>query len=132
MSDGGAPSDVSGNEPDGSGDERNSGGDSGGAPDTGDAMGPSVPGTVVVNPATTVGTIGPASAGLSYEKAHMTAGFFTGSNGPLIAMFNLLGPSVLRIGGNTVDQTTLGRMPTSKPSGRLLPRPFAPARPTRL
>jgi hypothetical protein len=97
----GAPADASGAEADGS--EPDSGGD--GGPDSSDAMGPLVPASIVINPATTAGTIGPAFAGLSYEKAHLAAGFFTGSNAPLIAMFDLLGPSVLRIGGNTVDQT---------------------------
>jgi hypothetical protein len=60
---------------------------------------------VTVNQAMTTGTIGPGFAGLSYEKDHLTDGFFTGSNAALIAIFDLLGPSVLRVGGNTVDET---------------------------
>jgi hypothetical protein len=43
---------------------------------------------------------------LSYEKSHLTDAFFTGSNAPLIALCKLLGPSVVRIGGNSVDATT--------------------------
>jgi hypothetical protein len=99
--------DATGGEASGSSDGANAGGDGAVGPEAGDATGPPlVPGSVVINPATTVGTIGPAFAGLSYEKAHLAAGFFSGSNSALIAMFSLLGPSVLRIGGNTVDQTT--------------------------
>ena len=74
--------------------------------DGGDATAPTAAASIVVDPSTTVGTIGPRFAGLSYEKAHLSQGFFTGSNAALISMFDLLGPSVLRIGGNTVDQTT--------------------------
>jgi hypothetical protein len=68
-----------------------------------------------VNPAMTVGRIAPGFVGLSYEKSHLTDGFFTGSNAPLIALCKLLGPSVLRIGGNSVDATTwdAGALPAS-------------------
>ncbi|MDP9002845.1 MAG: hypothetical protein M3O46_22375, partial [Myxococcota bacterium] len=69
--------------------------------------GPSVPGTVTVARATTAGRLGPGFAGFSYEKSHMTDGFFTASNAPLIAMYKLLGPGgVMRIGANDVDKTT--------------------------
>ncbi|MDP9034438.1 MAG: glycosyl hydrolase family 79 C-terminal domain-containing protein [Myxococcota bacterium] len=36
----------------------------------------------------------------------MTDAFFTGSNAPLIALYNLLGPGVMRISANDVDKTT--------------------------
>jgi hypothetical protein len=98
--------DTAGEGPVGSDDGGDSGGDGAAVLDRTDAAGPLVPASIVVSPATTVATIGPGFAGLSYEKAHLPEGFFTGSNAPLIAMFDLLGPSVLRIGGNTVDQTT--------------------------
>jgi hypothetical protein len=65
--------------------------------------GPSVVGTVTVNPAMTTGQIPPGFIGLSYEKTHLTDSFFTASNAPLIALFKLLGPSVVRMGGKTVD-----------------------------
>lgn len=55
--------------------------------------------------ATTAGTIGPAFAGLSYEKRELFGPLFSASNSDLIALFKLLGPSLLRIGGNSVDQT---------------------------
>jgi hypothetical protein len=48
--------------------------------------------------------IGPAFAGLSYEKASLQeANLFTTSNADLIGMFKGLGASVLRIGGSSVD-----------------------------
>jgi hypothetical protein len=72
----------------------------GGPIEDGDA-GPALPATIAVDPATKLGTIGPAFVGLSYEKAHLSAGFFRGDNAAAIAMFDLLGPSILRIGGNT-------------------------------
>ncbi len=76
--------------------------------------GPVVGGTVTLDPATTVGKIGPRFVGLSYEKSHLTDQFFTAANAPLIALFKLLGPSLLRIGGNSVDATTWD--PTSPPA----------------
>lgn len=50
------------------------------------------------------GTIGQGFAGLSYEKSAMCEPLFTAANADLIGLFQLLGPSVLRVGGNTVDQ----------------------------
>jgi hypothetical protein len=50
------------------------------------------------------GAIAAAFAGLSYEKSAMCEPLFTGSNSDLIGLFQLLGPSVLRIGGNSVDE----------------------------
>jgi hypothetical protein len=121
----GAPSasDASGSSSgagDSSGSESGSQGDGGGPSDAGGGSdvwanpveggptgaGPSVPGSVTVSPAMTTGKIPSGFIGLSYEKSHLTDSFFTGSNAPLIAMLELLGPSVLRIGGNSVDETT--------------------------
>jgi hypothetical protein len=51
--------------------------------------------------------------GLSYEKTHLTDGYLSASNAPLIALFKLLGPSMLRLGGNSVDMTTW--QPTAPP-----------------
>jgi hypothetical protein len=67
--------------------------------------GPTVSATVTVSPGMTVGHMGPGFVGLSYEKSHMTDQFFTSDNAPLITMCKLLGPSVVRIGGNSVDRT---------------------------
>src|SRR5205085_2659853 len=44
--------------------------------------------------------------GLSLEKTHMTDGFFAPGNAPLVALFKLLGPAVLRLGGHDVDKCT--------------------------
>ncbi len=76
-------------------------------------VGPTVPGTVDVNRAQTAGQIGPGFAGFSFEKTHMTNGTFTGRNAALIALFNLLGPTVIRIGADDVDKCTWD--PAAKP-----------------
>jgi hypothetical protein len=47
--------------------------------------------------------IADAFAGLSYEKSSLTETLFTASNAALIGLFKLLGPGILRIGGNSVD-----------------------------
>ncbi len=68
--------------------------------------GPKVAGTVTVDRGTVAGHLAPGFVGLSYEKSHLTDQFFTANNAPLIALCNLLGPSVVRIGGNSVDKTS--------------------------
>ena len=50
------------------------------------------------------GSIGPAFAGLSYEKMAVQWSFFQPSNVVGITLFQALGPSLLRIGGSSVDQ----------------------------
>ncbi len=77
-------------------------------PDTQDALvdsGPVVAVPVTVDPTQPVGAVGPAFVGLSYEKSHLEDGFFRGDNAPLVAIFQLLGPSILRVGGNSVDES---------------------------
>lgn len=49
------------------------------------------------------GHVGTGFAGFSYEKDRVGAGMFTTSNTRLVSLFRLLGPSVLRLGGNLVD-----------------------------
>jgi hypothetical protein len=68
--------------------------------------GPSVPGTVTVARGTAVGTISQGFLGLSFEKSHLTDNFFRPDHAPLVALFRLLGPGVLRIGANDADRTT--------------------------
>jgi hypothetical protein len=68
--------------------------------------GPTTSGTVTVNRSTMMGRVGPGFVGFSFEKTHMSDGFFTAANAPLIAMFNLLGPAIVRIGANDVDAST--------------------------
>jgi len=53
---------------------------------------------------TAAGSIGPGFAGLSYEKAKLHRTLFAAADSDLVGMFKLIGPSVLRIGGNSVDE----------------------------
>ena len=62
-----------------------------------------VNGTVTVNRGTTTGTIGAGYLGFSFEKTHLTNSSLTGTNAPLIALFKLIGPPVIRIGANDVE-----------------------------
>jgi hypothetical protein len=55
--------------------------------------------------ATSTGTVPPSFIGLSYEKDALNESQFTASNADLIALFQLLGKGVLRVGGGTVDKT---------------------------
>jgi hypothetical protein len=82
----------------------------------GDA-GPSIPATITVDPTTKVGAIGPGFVGLSYEKSHLEDGFFRGDNAALVAMFDLLGPSLLRVGGNSVDESVWQTFDAGAPVG---------------
>lgn len=50
--------------------------------------------------------LSPAFAGLSWEKGSLSSGLFSSSNSGLVTLFKNLGPSVLRIGGSSVDKTT--------------------------
>lgn len=72
---------------------------------------------------TAAGNIGPAFAGLSYEKGSLIENpyLFTGSNSNLIALFKLLGPSVLRIGGNSVDRNTWTPNGAGQTTGQIAP-----------
>jgi hypothetical protein len=45
-------------------------------------------------------------AGLSYEKDKLVEPLFIGTNTPLIQLFRLMGPGVLRIGANAVDRSS--------------------------
>ncbi len=55
--------------------------------------------------ASTSGEIGDRFAGFSYEKSAMHEPLFTGKNDDLAALFQRLGPGLLRIGGNSVELT---------------------------
>lgn len=54
--------------------------------------------------ANAAGSIGAEFTGLSYEKSVLAGSLFSDKNEDLISLFRLLGPGVLRIGGNAVDQ----------------------------
>jgi hypothetical protein len=68
--------------------------------------GPSVAVTVAVKRGVAAGTFAPGFLGLSFEKSHLTDNFFRPDHAPLVALFKLLGPGVLRIGANDADRTT--------------------------
>jgi hypothetical protein len=61
---------------------------------------------VTVNRAMTAGQIGQGFAGFSFEKTHITNSSFTWKNAPLVALFKLLGPTVIRLGADDVDNCT--------------------------
>jgi hypothetical protein len=79
--------------------------------------GPVVDASITVDPTKPLGTIGPGFVGLSYEKSHLEDGYFTGTNAPLIALFQLLGPSLLRVGGNSVDESVWQAFDAGPPVG---------------
>jgi hypothetical protein len=70
-----------------------------------------------------VGTIGPAFAGLSYEKSSLYESpyLFSGSNNNLIGMFKGIGASILRIGGNSVDRNVWTPNGAGQTAGQIAP-----------
>ena len=71
--------------------------------------------------ATATGSIGSAFAGLSYEKSSLYEPLFTSSNADLIGLFRRLGPSILRIGGNSVDQNVWTPNGAGQTAGQIAP-----------
>lgn len=71
------------------------------------------------------GSIGSGFAGLSYEKADMCEQLFSAANTDLIGLFRLLGPSVLRIGGGSVDQCVWNEQGPGRTSGQIAPSDVA-------
>jgi hypothetical protein len=74
---------------------------------------------------TIVGDLGAGFVGLAYEKQSLLTPLFTAANTGLIALFQMLGPSVLRIGGASVDESvwtpqTSGQTP-GQTSGQIAP-----------
>lgn len=61
--------------------------------------------TVSFSPANTGWPLNPAFGGFSYEKMQMITNYFSSNNIPLVKLYSLLGPTVLRIAGATVDTT---------------------------
>jgi Glycosyl hydrolase family 79 C-terminal beta domain len=112
------PADATASHADGASSEDGAVADAAGESDGGpDDAARSVFASITVDPTTTLGTIGPGFVGLSYEKSHLTGGFFRGDNAALVAMVGLLGPSVLRVGGNSVDATVWQTFDAGAPSG---------------
>jgi hypothetical protein len=67
---------------------------------------PPITAAITVDPKKTYGDVGTDFIGLSYEKSHLSTAFFKGGNANLVGLFSKVGPSLLRIGGNSVDHTT--------------------------
>jgi hypothetical protein len=86
--------------------------------------GPLTQASVTVS-ATSASAIGPAFAGLSYEKSTLYEPLFTGTNSNLIGLFERLGPSVLRIGGNSVDRNVWTPNGAGQKSGQIAPSDVA-------
>jgi hypothetical protein len=82
--------------------------------------GPQTLATVSVS-ANEIGSIGAAFAGLSYEKDSMALPRFAPGNAALIGLFTRLGPSLLRIGGNSVDKTQWAPNGAGRTSGEVAP-----------
>jgi hypothetical protein len=73
----------------------------------------------------TSGSINPGFAGLSYEKSSLCESLFSASNSDLVGLFQRIGPSVLRIGGNSVDQTVWTPNGHGRTSGQIAPSDVA-------
>lgn len=73
--------------------------------------------------ATAAGSIPAGFAGLSYEKSAMNEStrLFTASNSNLIGLFKRLGPSILRVGGNSVDKNIWTPNGPGQISGQVAP-----------
>lgn len=67
------------------------------------------------------GSIGPAFAGLSYEKSKLYGPLFNASNTDLIGVFQRLGPSILRIGGSSVDKNVWTPNGSGQTAGQIAP-----------
>ena len=59
--------------------------------------------------------------GLSYEKSKMSQAMLSSSNTALVKFFKLLGPGVIRIGGNSVNTTTWNASGAGLASGYIAP-----------
>jgi hypothetical protein len=59
--------------------------------------------------------LNPSFVGLSYEKEQLTTPLFSATNTPLLRLFRMLGPAVLRIGGGTVDETSWNGISNATP-----------------
>ncbi len=74
---------------------------------------------------TSSGAIGSAFAGLSYEKSSLSEPLFTATNTNLVGLFQRLGPSLLRIGGNSVDRNVWTPNGPGQTTGQIAPSDVA-------
>jgi hypothetical protein len=70
---------------------------------------------------TQAGSMPSRFVGLSYEKSKLSQPLFSGSNANLIGLFERLGNGVLRIGGNSVDETNWAPNGAGQTSGQTAP-----------
>ena len=77
--------------------------------------------TTVTVSSTQSGTVPASFAGLSYEKSKLSQPLFTGTNSNLIGLFKRLGKGLLRIGGNSVDETNWNGNGPGLTSGQTAP-----------
>jgi len=82
--------------------------------------GPVTAATVSIS-STQAGNMPSQFVGLSYEKSKLSQPLFTGSNANLIGLFKRLGNGVLRIGGNSVDETNWMPNGAGQTSGQTAP-----------
>jgi hypothetical protein len=87
-------------------------------------FGPLTPASLTVT-ATAAGSIGPAFAGLSYEKSELYGPLFNAANSDLMGMFKRLGSSILRIGGNSVDRNVWTPNGPGQTAGQIAPSDVA-------
>jgi hypothetical protein len=74
---------------------------------------------------TSVGSVGPAFAGLSYEKSSMQERLLAASNTNLVGLFKRLGTSILRIGGSSVDENVWTPNGPGRTAGQIAPSDVA-------
>ena len=77
--------------------------------------------TTVSISSTQTGNMPQRFVGLSYEKSKLSQPLFSGSNANLIGLFKRLGNGVLRIGGNSVDETNWTPNGPGQTSGQTAP-----------
>ena len=83
--------------------------------------GSTVTATIKVTRGTPIGKLPAGAAGFSFEKSHMSDAFFTGTHTALIAMLKLLGPGVIRIGADDVNNSVWVPSATSVKPGTTSP-----------
>jgi len=77
--------------------------------------------TVQVNTSVPGRALNSTFAGFSYEKSQVSKPFFSAGNTALVKLFQRLGPSILRVGGNSVDKTTWNPSGAGLTSGTVAP-----------
>lgn len=77
--------------------------------------------TVSVEPLVLATSLSPSMAGFSYEKNKINTPIFRSSNTNLVNLFKLIGPSVFRIGGNSVEKTPWNASGLGSVAGEVAP-----------